>query len=78
MSAMFANAGAAESKRRAERLAAQLAGIVGSVQVEARDGLAVLRVPAPDAARLAEPALRREVLALAKAEGFSHVAVELG
>ena len=78
MSAMFANAGSAESKRRAERLAAQLAGIVGSVQVEARDGLAVLRVPAAEAARLGEPVLRREVLAMAKAEGFSHVAVELG
>ena len=77
MSAMFASAGAAESRRRAEQLAARLAQLVSGVEVEARDRLAVLRVPPGEVARLAEPALRRDVLALAKAEGFSHVAVEL-
>ena len=74
---MFASTGAGESRRRAEQLAARLGLLVAGAEVEARDGLAVIRVPPSEAGRLAEPALRRDVLALAKAEGFSHVAVEL-
>ena len=46
--------------------------------VQARERLAVL-VPADEqsARRLADPAVRREVVARATAAGFTHVAVEL-
>ena len=44
--------------------------------VEAQERLAVLR-PSTDAAILADPAVRAQVVALAMHHGFTHVAVEL-
>jgi hypothetical protein len=44
--------------------------------VESRDRLAVI-VPAGDVAGLADDAVRRQVLLLAREHGFTHVAVEL-
>jgi hypothetical protein len=46
--------------------------------VEPRGTLVVLRVSADVMTRLAEPSVRREMIALAKEQGFTHVAVELG
>ena len=45
--------------------------------VEARARLALLVADAAAAARLAAPDTRREVIALARAHGFTNVAVEL-
>jgi hypothetical protein len=77
MSAMFSGASESEARRKADQLVAALVGMSVPAGVEPRGALAVLRVSADVMARLAEPAVRREVLALAKAEGFTHVAVEL-
>jgi hypothetical protein len=45
--------------------------------VEGRQGLAIVTVDAQSAAALAAPDRRQAVLAMAKAHGFTHVAVEL-
>ena len=57
-------------------LATALGAIGIASVVEARDGLAVIKA-AGAAARLASSSLRREVLALGRQHGFTHVAVEL-
>ena len=77
MSAMFSSSADSDARKKADRLVATLVGMSVPAGVEPRGTLAVLRVSANVMARLAEPAVRREVLALAKAEGFTHVAVEL-
>lgn len=77
MSAMFASAADAESRRKAERLAAALTDSGTPCLVEPRGTLAVLKASPDIVARLAEPEVRRAVLAAARAEGFTHVAVEL-
>jgi hypothetical protein len=61
----------------ASALAASLAMLGLSCRVEPREGLAVIKAEAGAAAALAAPALRRDVLALAREHGFTHVAVEL-
>ena len=77
MSAMFASSADAESKRKADLLAQSLAGMGLPARVEPRAMLAVIQVSADLMARLAEPDVRRAVLALAREQGFTHVAVEL-
>jgi hypothetical protein len=79
MSAMFASAGDAESKRKADVLAQRLTEMGLPARVEPRGTLAVIQVSASIMARLAEPEVRRAVLALAREQeaGFTHVAVEL-
>ena len=77
MSAMFASSSDAESRRKADQLVAALVGIGTPAGVEPRGALAVLKATPEIMARLAEPDVRRAVLAAAKAEGFTHVAVEL-
>jgi hypothetical protein len=57
-------------------LATALGAIGIACVVEARAGLAVIRVAA-GAAHLASTSLRRDVLALGRQHGFTHVAVEL-
>jgi hypothetical protein len=78
MSAMFSSSPESEAKRKADALVAALVGIGTPGAVEPRGSLAVLRVSADVMARLAEPSVRREMIALAKEHGFTHVAVELG
>ncbi|MDB4884920.1 MAG: hypothetical protein JWN79_358 [Gemmatimonadetes bacterium] len=78
MSAMFASSADSDARKKADRLVAALVGMSVPGLVEPRGTLAVLRVSADVMARLGEPGVRRQVLALAKAHGFSHVAVELG
>lgn len=77
MSAMFASSADAESRRKADALVAALVGMGTPAGVEPRGTFAVLRVSPDVMARLAEPELRRAVLALAREQGFTHVAVEL-
>jgi hypothetical protein len=77
MSAMFSSSAESDAKKKADQLVAALVGMSVPAGVEPRGSLAVLRVSADVMARLSEPAVRRAVLALAKAQGFSHVAVEL-
>ena len=77
MSAMFSSSTDAESKRKADLLVAQLAGMGLPARVESRATLAVIQVSAALMGRLVEPEVRRAVLALAKEQGFTHVAVEL-
>ncbi len=77
MSAMFSSSAATDAKRKADQLVAALVGMGVPAGVEPRGTLAVLRVSAELMARLAEPEVRRSVVALAKAQGFTHVAVEL-
>ena len=48
-----------------------------SCEVEARQGLAVIAAAPEVVAELAAPNSRRDVLALAREQGFTHVAVEL-
>jgi hypothetical protein len=48
-----------------------------SCEVQAREGLAVIMAAPSAVAELAAPTRRRDVLALAREHGFSHVAVEL-
>jgi hypothetical protein len=55
--------------------ALRAAGI--ACDVEGRAALALIVAPAADAAWLATDDLRRQVLALAREHGFTHVAVEL-
>lgn len=57
-------------------LAAALGAIGIPCVVEPRAGLAVIKA-AGAAARLASTSLRRDVLALGRQHGFTHVAVEL-
>lgn len=47
------------------------------VRVEPRAGFAVLIADAETAARLGDAELRRTALALAREQGFTHVAIEL-
>lgn len=77
MSAMFSSSAESEARKKADQLVAALVGMSIPAGVEPRGTLAVIRVPADVMARLSEPGVRREILALAKAQGFSHVAVEL-
>lgn len=74
---VFATAGEAESRRRADRLAAELAGIGVPCKVEPRAALAVLLVESGVAAKLTDGELRRSAMALAREQGFTHLAVEL-
>lgn len=77
MSAMFSSSADSDARKKADQLVAALVGMSVPAEVEPRGTLAVLRVSADVMARLAEPTVRREVLALARTQGFSHVAVEL-
>ena len=77
MSAMFSGSAESDARRKADQLVAALVGMSVPALIEPRGTLAVLRVSAEVMARLGEPAVRREVLALAKGQGFTHVAVEL-
>ena len=62
----------------ATALAAALRGVGIACEVEARAALALIVASTDDATRLAADDLRRQVLALAREHGFTHVAVELG
>ena len=75
---MFSSTADSDSRRKADQLVAALVGMGTPAGVEPRGTLAVLKVTPEIMARLAEPTVRREVIALAKAQGFTHVAVELG
>lgn len=77
MSAMFSSSADSDARKKADQLVAALVGMSVPAGVEPRGTLAVLRVSADVMARLAEPTVRHEVLALARTQGFSHVAVEL-
>ena len=61
----------------ASGLAAALARLGMPCAVESRARLALLAAPAGVAERLARIEARREVIALAKSHGFTHVALEL-
>lgn len=74
---MFASSADAESKRKADLLVRALVGMGLPARVEPRAMLAVIQVSAALMARLAEPDVRRAVLALAREQGFTHVAVEV-
>jgi hypothetical protein len=58
-------------------LAAALARLGLPCDVESRARLAVLGTVPETARRLADTATRRDVIALARSHGFTHVAVEL-
>jgi hypothetical protein len=77
MSAMFASSADADAKKKADQLVAALVTMGTPGLVEPRGTLAVLKVSAEVMTRLAEPAVRREMIAAARAQGFTHVAVEL-
>jgi hypothetical protein len=63
---------------RAEGLIAEL-GVLGlECSVEGRGGLAVIRAEPRVARQLADPLLRRRILALARGHGFTHIAVAIG
>ena len=74
---VFASMGQAEARRCADQLAAALTGIGVPCKVEPRAALAVLMVESGVAQRLADGELRRSALALAREQGFTHLAVEL-
>ena len=74
---IFTSVGDAESRRKADQLAANLTGMGIPCRVEPRAALAVLLVESGIAARLADGDLRRAALALAREQGFTHLAVEL-
>ena len=74
---VFASMGQAEARRRADQLAASLTANGIPCKVEPRAALAVLMVESGIAERLADGELRRTALALAKEQGFTHLAVEL-
>jgi len=76
MSAMFSSS-ESDDKKKADRLVAALVGMSVPALVEPRGTLAVLRVTPEVMARLSDAAVRRTVVAEAKAQGFTHVAVEL-
>lgn len=61
-----------------EALAAALAERGVSGRVEARGPLAIIVTDAAGARQLGDAELRRAALALAREQGFSHLAVELG
>ncbi|HUQ45544.1 MAG TPA: hypothetical protein VM033_02765 [Gemmatimonadaceae bacterium] len=61
----------------APAFAAALGALGLPCRVESRARLAVVMAGPSHAARLTDPALRREVFALAKRHGFTHVAIEL-
>lgn len=61
----------------AAALAESLAALGVSCEVAARERLAVLRPHAGTGGRLADDAVRRDVVAAAKRHGFTHVALEL-
>lgn len=61
----------------ASAFAAALRSLDLACVVEVRARLAVLVTDTDNVGRLAEPATRREVIALARAHGFTNVAVEL-
>ena len=69
--------GSAEDRDRATALARALARADMSCAVEARAGLAMIVCDETLQLRLASSDVRREVLALAKEHGFTHIAVEL-
>jgi hypothetical protein len=60
----------------AAALEADLRSLGVSCTVEARESLALL-VPNGDPGRLAASDVRREVVRLAEARGFTHIAIEL-
>ena len=74
---IFTSMGQAEARRRADQLAAALTGMGVPCKVEPRAALAVLMVESGVAQRLADGELRRAALALAREQGFTHLAVEL-
>ena len=74
---VFSSMGQAEARRRADQLAASLTGMGVPCKVEPRAALAVLMVESGVAQRLADSELRRTALALAREQGFTHLAVEL-
>lgn len=61
----------------ASAFASALRSVGFGCTVEARARLALLVADADVVLRLAEPAARREVIALARTHGFTNVAVEL-
>lgn len=77
MSAMFASSADADAKKKADRLVAALVTMGTPGGVEPRGTLAVLKVSAEVMQRLAAPEVRRAMIAAARTEGFTHVAVEL-
>jgi hypothetical protein len=72
---MAADSGADE---RAEVLVAELAALGLECSVVGRDGLAIIRTAPPVARMLADPVLRRRIVALAREHGFTHIAVAIG
>jgi hypothetical protein len=74
---VFSSMGQAEARRRADLLAAGLTAMGIPCKVEPRAALAVLMVESGVAQRLTDGELRRTALALAKEQGFTHLAVEL-
>jgi hypothetical protein len=60
-----------------EALAAALAELGVPCRVETRANLAVIIADASAAARLADGEVRRRALALAREQGFTHLALEL-
>jgi len=77
VSAMFSSSAESDDKKKADQLVAALVGMSVPALVEPRGTLAVLRVTPEVMGRLSDPAVRRTVVAEAKAQGFTHVAVEL-
>ena len=67
----------ADSSGNARALADALQGFGIACAVEPRQGLAIIVADVRAAASLAAPELRQAVLAMAKDNGFTHVAVEL-
>ena len=74
---IFTSMGQAEARRRADQLAASLTAMGVPCRVEPRAALAVLMVESGVAQRLADGERRRAALALAREQGFTHLAVEL-
>ena len=77
MSAMFSSSAESESRKKADRMMAALAGIGLPGRVEPRGTLAVLLVDADTMTRLGEREVRAAALVLAREHGFTHLAVEL-
>jgi len=63
--------------RNAAALASAIAELGVQCSLEARGGLALLQPVQESVASLQSPETRRAVLALARAHGFTHVAIEL-
>jgi hypothetical protein len=64
--------------RMADLLAAALAHLGVSCRVEAREGLAIIYPASSGGPRLDDQAVRRQIVALGRERGFTHVAVALG